>query len=39
MQDFGLSYVSYMLFGQHQASGELVYDTGSGYLTVAMSEC
>lgn len=36
---FGLSYTSDLFFGSHEVPGEIVYDTGSGWLTIASSEC
>ncbi len=35
----GISYTGYLHFGSQGARAELVYDTGSGWLTVAGSNC
>ena len=38
-QNNGLSYTASLLFGSEQVAAELVYDTGSGYLTVSDLNC
>ena len=35
----GLFYTSDLLFGSQSASGELIYDTGSGWLAVSGANC
>ena len=35
----GLSYSSTLLFGSEKIPADLIYDTGSGYLTVTGSGC
>ena len=35
----GVSYTGGLVFGSQKSYGDLVYDTGSGYLTVSSEGC
>jgi hypothetical protein len=39
VNDYGLSYTGKLLLGTQLAEANVVYDTGSGYLTVSAANC